>query len=129
MERRDREDTLFTVNDIFDFFALSRKLIESRIIEGLIMGKHAMNGMQQLAHDSAHSLQRCFPVGDQMLEEALHIWVMRFSAQGRQIQGTADIVIAGLGDAGTLVHAGTRLEVARIQPGRLDPLLMRQPGR
>ncbi len=49
------------------------------------MGEHTVNRMQQFTHDGAHALQRGFAVGDQMLEEALHIRVMRFSAQGRQI--------------------------------------------
>lgn len=63
------------------------------------MGEHAMNRMQQFTHHGAYPLQRGFAVGDQMLEEALHVRVMRFGAQGRQIQGLADKAVAGLGDA------------------------------
>ena len=92
------------------------------------MGEHAMNRMQQFTHDGAHPLHRCFAVGGQMYEEALHMRIMRFGAQGRHIQRLADIAVAGLGDARALVHAASRLEVARIKSGKLDPLLVSQPG-
>ena len=97
------------------------------IIERLVMGEHAVDSMQQFTHDSAHCLQRCFAVFDQMLKKALHVWVMFPGGQGRQIEGMADIAVAGFGNAGALVHAGSRLEVAGVQSCRLDPLLVGQP--
>ena len=86
-----------------------------------------MDGMEQFTHDSAYSLQGRFSVGDEMFEEASHIGIMCFGAQGRQKQGRTDMVISRLGEAGTLVHTCSGLEVARVQAGGLDPLLVGQP--
>ncbi len=87
-----------------------------------------MNRVQQFTHHGAHPLQRCLAVGDQMFEEALYMRVMGFGAQGGHVERLANVAVACLGYPRTLVHAGSRLEMARVKPGELDPLLVGQPG-
>jgi len=50
------------------------------------MFQHAVDSVEQFAHDSADSLQWFFAVNHEMLEISLDVGVMLFGAQGRHIK-------------------------------------------
>ena len=86
-----------------DFFASCGKRIETAIIEWLVVGEHAMDGMKQFTHDRTDTLQRCLAIGNKVVKISLDMLVMLFSTQGWHRQGGADMAITCLSSVDTVL--------------------------
>lgn len=106
-----------------------REDIEALPVEGFAGLEHAMDGMQELAHDGANGLDLLqSPILDQVAIIALNVFVMARRTQGGHVQAAAQIAVSGLAQTRLFVDAGARGGVAWVESGHRDPLLGAQIG-
>lgn len=98
--------------------------MEMAVVERCAGLEHAVDGMQQLAHDGADGLDFLQTPGlDEMVVVGPDLRILADSDLGRPIKGEAQVAIAGLGQARLLVHTGTGPGGPGIESGHGDPLL------
>src|SRR5450756_1282022 len=123
-------DTLFSVNCFF--LCVLRSCcdrVEPGVIEGPVVAQHAVNGMEQFAHDSTQRLQRFLAFFDEMLEEGFDVGVMLFGRKGRHVQRLADLAVSRFGEPRGLMHALAGVKGSGIEAGVSDPLFVRETFR
>jgi hypothetical protein len=96
--------------------------VELRAIEGGIVLEHAVEGVQQFAHDGDESDHFAFSVVLQVLIEGFEVRVMASRSERRHKECATDMAVTDFTDAHFFVNRGTGLMLSRVQAGVSDPL-------
>ena len=83
-----------------------------------------MDGEPELAHDGTERLERFESADrDEVVVVGADIGVVAGGTESRQVEGDAQVVITGLGQARFLVDTGAGLVLPRIEASHGNPLL------
>ena len=86
-------------------------------IVGLMGFEHALESVEELAHDGNQRLHFEFATLEQTLVESAQVGVVLHGDQGGHVEGSPQVFIAGLRDADLLMHRCAGGILARIEAG------------
>jgi hypothetical protein len=96
--------------------------IDLGAVEGLVVLEHAKDGVEELAHGGDQGLHFGFTARQQVLVVGAHMRLMPHGDEGGHVEGLAQVLVAGLGDAGLFMHRSAGRILARIESGVGDSL-------